>query len=220
MEDLDACSYLAWCGSLHHLTLAGNPVAEEENYHSEVGSSWSCPGSEPSSQHCQRLHPCGPAASMDWLSLGWAAYVTPEVPSIKQDCQVSRHPPGLRSLFCCAALCSSLAPPGGSRGVPAAGVERCTRPLCRFFWVYSIQYPCCRWPRRSPSFRFWMMWSCVLPQHQRQSMHQPSPAQSLLAGDLWPSAHSSMVLGCQHLRSSSLQEGHKLHGWHPCCHSQ
>ena len=41
MEDLGACSYLAWCGSLHHLTLAGNPVAEEENYHSEVGSSWS-----------------------------------------------------------------------------------------------------------------------------------------------------------------------------------
>eukprot|EP00891_Asterochloris_glomerata_P004096 jgi/Astpho2/4096/Aster-01240 len=44
VEDLGACCYLAWCGSLHHLTLAGNPVAEEDNYHSEVGSSWSCPG--------------------------------------------------------------------------------------------------------------------------------------------------------------------------------
>eukprot|EP00891_Asterochloris_glomerata_P004095 jgi/Astpho2/4095/Aster-01241 len=39
VEDLGACCYLAWCGSLHHLTLAGNPVAEEDNYHSEMSIS-------------------------------------------------------------------------------------------------------------------------------------------------------------------------------------
>ena len=73
VEDLGACSYLAWCANLHHLTLAGNPVAEEENYHSEVSSSWGCPEREQSSQHCPRSHLCGPAASMAWLSVGWAA---------------------------------------------------------------------------------------------------------------------------------------------------
>ena len=71
VEDLGACSYLAWCGRLHHLTLAGNPVAEEENYHSEVGSSQGCPESVQSSQRCPDVAPlwtsCKPGLALSGL---------------------------------------------------------------------------------------------------------------------------------------------------------
>ena len=121
VEDLGACSYLAWCGSLHHLTLAGNPVAEEENYHSEVGSSWSCPESEQSSQRCPRLHLCGPAASMDWR-FGLSCMLQHlRCPAPSETARPVGIALALRTPCCCAADCSSLAPPGGSRRAPAAG---------------------------------------------------------------------------------------------------